>query len=235
LNFIIVGGGCFGTFYVRQLLRGADRLGLHAVHIVDKDPECRAAREFASLNDPRLQFHISDWTDFLIGYFQEALARYERGEEVRDHYVPPTFAPHILLEIFLEIAGREDSSLVFDKKPFKETVGTPVDIALPAGTRALSFATWTCPAACIEPPTCPHTRGAKDWDMKEYLLGKFDSIHIFQCRHYAMGVGTIPVVKILEEYVKFREVVSVPGTHLAAMATVSSCHGLIGLVEARHA
>lgn len=162
----------------------------------------------------------------------------EAGRPVEDHYVPPTYAPHLLLELLLEKARSEFPDLVFEHPKMEAPIGTPVDIPLAAGTRALSFATWVCPATCIEPPTCPHTRGAKDWDMKEHLKSapfQFDSVHIFQCRHYAMGVGTIPVDKILDEYYKFREVVRVPGTHLSAMATVSSCHGLIGLVEARHA
>ena len=83
--------------------------------------------------------------------------------------------------------------------------------------------------------------------MKEHLEQKFrvgaqglaprqriDSLHIFQCRHYAMGVGAIPMRAVVEEYLKFRDVVRAPGTHRSAMASVSSCHGLIGLVEVRH-
>lgn len=240
-DFIVLGGGCFGTFYVRQLLRGAGRLGVGVVHVVDKDSECRVRRDFGP--DPRLTYHVQDWKDFLFPYFDRALARHERGEPVDDRYIPPTFAPHILMELFLDRASRDVASIRFEKKPFENSVGTPVDILLPAGTRALSFATWTCPASCIEPPTCPHTRGPKDWDMKEYLVGAvhepplqgIESLHVFQCRHYAMGVGTVAVREILEEYVRFRETIRKPGRHVAAMASVSSCHGLIGLVEATHA
>lgn len=240
-DFVIVGGGCFGSFYVRQLLRGADRIGFNTLHVVDRDPLCQAAREFPSVPEERLRFHVSDWKAFLLPYFENAVSAFEAGEVSKDHYVPPTFAPHILLEIFMEMARRENPHLIFERQPYSEAVGTPVDMPLPAGTRALSFATWTCPAACIEPAVCPHTRGPKDWDMKEYLLGRIqgsplrlDGIHVFPCRHYAMGVGTIPVDRIVREYIQFREVARVPGTHRLAMATVSSCHGLLGLVEVRH-
>ena len=234
MNFIILGGGCFGAFYVRQLLRGADRIGVGAIHIIDKDSNCRVRRDFGE--NARLAYHIQDWKDFLLPYFNGCLVRREAGEAVEDHYIPPTFAPHILMELFLEKASREFPSVRFERRPFETPVGTPVDMLLPAGTRALSFATWTCPASCIEPPTCPHTREPKDWDMKDHLAKtvKADSLHVFQCRHYAMGVGTIPVSAILDEYLKFRNIVRAPGRHRAAMASVSSCHGLIGLVEVSH-
>lgn len=237
-HFIILGGGCYGSFYARQLLRGADRIGVGKIHIVDQNPDCQAKREFGGSSDA-VVFHFEDWRKFLFAYFDEALKKKSEGGEIADQYVPPTFAPHILLELFLEKAKREDPSLVFTPKPFETPAGTPFDTLLPAGTRALSFATWKCPHSCIEPSTCPHTRGPKSWDMKEYLtehLKKItDSVHFFQCRHFAMGVGTISVDKILDEYLKFQEVVRVPGTHLSAMATISSCHGLAGLVEVSHA
>lgn len=238
MDFIILGGGCFGTFYVRQLLRGAERLGVGTIHLVDHDPECKVRREFGEAGP--IRYHIQDWKEFLFPYFDRCLQRMEKGEEIEDRYVPPTFAPHVLMELFIEKARTEFPEAVFERKPFESAVGTPVDMALPAGTRALSFATWTCPASCIEPPTCPHTRGPKDWDMKEHL-GRtpgshlhIDSLHIFQCRHYAMGVGTIPMRSVIEEYLKFRDVVRAPGVHRSAMASVSSCHGLIGLVEVRN-
>ena len=200
MDFIVVGGGCYGSFYTRQLLRGGGRIGLGKIHVIDRDPECRVAREFGS--SPEVVFHIQDWKEFLAPCLDQAVARRERGEEVTDQYVPPCLAPHILFELFLEKAKREFSEVAFSTRPFGEPVGTPFDIALPAGTRALSFATWECPHSCIEPPTCPHTRGPKDWDMKEYLIRHslplpINSIHFFQCRHLAMGVGTIPMQAIL--------------------------------------
>ncbi len=264
MDFLIVGGGCFGSFYARQLLRGAGRLGVGRIHIVDHDPLCQAAREFSPARDPRLEFHFEDWKPFLLAYFTDVLKRRQRGETIHDQYVPPTFAPHILLEILLDLARRDCPEASFEKRPYDQSVGTPVDMALAAGTRALSFATWTCPATCIEPSTCPHTRGPKDWDMKKHLIdslsprwgvsggesgfaprfepkhpalpvrGEIDSLHVFPCRHYAMGVGTIPVEAIVEEYLQFQKVIRVPGTHRVGMATVSSCHGLIGMVEVTH-
>jgi len=244
MNFLIIGGGCYGSFYVRQLLRGADRLGVERIHVVDRDPDCRVLREQGVPGRDsagRIVFHQRDWKEFLLQYFAETLARDREGKATLDHYVPPCIAPHILLELFFETALSEMPDLVFERKAFEQPLGTPFDTELPAGTRAVSFATWTCPASCIEPPTCPHTRGPKDWDMKDHVIQavresalSIDSIHIFQCLHYAMGVGTIPVKAILEEYRRFRNLVKSPGKHLSVMATVSSCHGLVGLVESNH-
>ena len=238
MNFLILGGGCYGSFYTRQLLRGAERIGLGKIDVVDINPRCQVMQEFGK--HPHIRYHFQDWKEFLLSYFDEQLKSYQRGEFITDHYAPPCLAPHILFELFLDYARRGNPRLNFKNIPFELSVGTPLDMSLPAGTRALSFATWTCPHSCIEPPTCPHTRGPKHWDMKEYLTKYFGegalklSIHLFQCRHYAMGVGTIPMKEIIEEYLQFQRVTSVPGTQLSALATISSCHGLVGLVESTY-
>jgi hypothetical protein len=43
----IVGGGCYGTFYAGQLerARARDAARYRRILIVDRDPDCRAARE----------------------------------------------------------------------------------------------------------------------------------------------------------------------------------------------
>jgi len=233
LDFIILGGGCFGSFYVRQLLRGAQRLGIGSLHVIDHDPRCKARVEFG--DHPRIVYHVQDWREFLVPYFDACLEKASLGEVVADHYIPPTFAPHVLMELFCERAKKEFPQVSIEKKKFETQLGTPVDMLLPAGTRAMSFATWTCPASCIEPPMCPHTRGPKDWDMKRHLMDKLGNVRIFQCRHFAMGVGTIPMREILEEYLRFRDTIGQPGYYDVSMASVSSCHGLIGKMEIRHA
>jgi 2-polyprenyl-6-methoxyphenol hydroxylase-like FAD-dependent oxidoreductase len=46
-DVLIVGGGCYGTFYAGQLLRAAERgrARFRRVLVIDRDPECRFARE----------------------------------------------------------------------------------------------------------------------------------------------------------------------------------------------
>ena len=44
---VVVGGGCYGSYYVRQLRRAAQNgaLGYERLLVVDRDPSCRVARE----------------------------------------------------------------------------------------------------------------------------------------------------------------------------------------------
>ncbi len=242
MDFIIVGGGWYGSFYTRQLLRATSKIKFEKLHIVDHNPDCQVVQEFG-YSQERIVYHFQDWKEYFSNYFEDLLSKHRRGEKSDDHYVPPCIAPHIIFDLFLEKAKKRHPSLTFFPKPFEPTLGTPLDMKLPTGHRALSFATWTCPYSCIEPPTCPRTQGPKDLDMKSYLTKFFqntgtqfqpDSIHLFQCRHLAMGVATIPMREILHEYLAFEKIVSQAGRHLSTMATLSSCHGLIGLVESSH-
>src|SRR5678810_1069095 len=44
---VIVGGGCYGSYYVRQLLRAIEAGAVEAreLLVVDKDPQCAVARD----------------------------------------------------------------------------------------------------------------------------------------------------------------------------------------------
>ncbi len=187
----------------------------------------------------KIVYHIQDWKDFFLPYFQEKLAEGRSGGSLDDQYVPPTFAPHILMDVFIECFKKKFPQAMVETESAESLLGTPMEMTLANKTRALSFATWMCPASCIEPPTCPHTRGPKDWDMKDYLEThpRIDvkSLFLFRCRHFAMGVGTIPMREIVEEYLSFEKAASQPGAHHFMMASISSCHALIGQVKVRNA
>lgn len=257
MNFIVLGGGCFGTFYARQLLR-AKNLSFEKIIVVDvkgiKNP-CQAFQELGE-GGGKIQYVFSDWKEFFYPYLDQKINEAAHGKVSRDHYIPPTFAPHVLMEAFLNILQKrfpeilirpEPMSMVADQKLegqpstlIKDKIQIPFHMLLPSGNLALSFSTWICPATCIEPPTCPVTRGPKDWDMKTKILESMqintnvDYISVLQCRHLTMGVGTIPVQEIVNEYLKFQEVARVPGTHGLTMASVSSCHGLVGRAFIQH-
>ncbi len=243
MNFIIVGGGCYGSFYTRQLLRGLDRIPLEKLHIIDRDSGCQVARDYPEEHPHRekLVFHVSDWKEALKPLLRDRVKRRQRGEESDDHYVPPCFAPHILFEVFQEMACEEFPRLSFRTLPFAGRIGTPFEALLPSGQTALSFATWKCPHSCIEPPTCPKTRGPKDWDMFERLKDHFETSGVseehqflFRCLHFAMGVGTIPCQVIVDDYLRFRKLVAKAENLRIAVGTISSCHGLAALMEVSH-
>ena len=239
MNFLVIGGGCYGTYYCRQLLRGAVKLGLEKITVVDHQVDCQVRREIA---DPRIEHLTTDWHDFLLPYFHEQVARRRSGVELTDHYVPPCIGPHFLFELFETELKRECPTVQLTHPPFGSPVGTPLDMKLADGNRALSFAEWICPHSCIEPRLCPVIRQEKAWDMGEHLSGYFeeyglkvDTYHLLPCRHLAMGVGPIPMQLIVDEYLQFSSRMLQPGRHLAALATISSCHGLVGLMEVSQA
>jgi len=232
--FHVVGGGCFGSQYVRWLLR-ARSLGMlefEGIRAIDRDPACRLLRE--GPRDPALEVWREDWID----YFQGTLLRgLKEPAYERDHWVPSPLSPHILFLGWMRAVQALRPELRFGEKPFRETVPTPVQIPLQSGSLAVSFAEWKCPVNCIEPSTCPKIQAPRDWDMKTALEGYFGpqganrSAHVLQCRHLVHGVGTIPWRAILGEFRRTLGDLESKRTGELAVATVSGCHGLIGLAD----
>ena len=216
-SFIVIGGGEAGAFYVRQLLRAAAALRLQTgrIAVVDRDPQCLAAKS----SDPRVRVDIADWSAWLDAHLDEA------GPD--DHLVPYHWAPHLLLTwIEHQVAragGRTDRTT-------PGPGGFPYEGVTSAGDRALSYATWPCPPACIEPELCPHTRGAKDWSLAGDLAratkgDDADYAIVFRCLHLVYGVGTIPVRDILAA--RDRVIAGMRGGRRSYLvATSSHCHAL---------
>ncbi len=233
-NFHVVGGGCFGTQYVKWLLRAKDKgmIKFEKVIAIDRNPECRLTREVPQ--DDGVVLVKRDWVD----YFSDLLLNEFQNPDSRwDHWVPAPLSPHILFLGFLR-AGREmRNTLHFREKIFREDVKTPVQIPLQVGTYAVSFAEWQCPVNCIEPSTCPAIHSTRSWDMKSALTGYFKgqeafrSFHVLQCRHLVHGVGTIPCSVIFSEFKKMLEDLADEKIREVTVATVSGCHGLIGASE----
>jgi len=231
-HFHVVGGGCFGSQYVRWLLR-ARSLGMVAfekIFAVDRDPACRLAKE--GPQDPALQLVQADWVD----YCSELLLRDDSEAEVQnDHWVPSPLSPHILFLAFLRAAGRLNTPWRFETRPLRAEAPTPVQIPLATGALAVSFAEWQCPVNCIEPTTCPAIQAPRTWDMKPALTGYFHgnsevgSAHVLQCRHLVHGVGTIPWPEILGAFCQLKR--DLETASRVTVATVSGCHGIIGAAQ----
>lgn len=108
------------------------------------------------------------------------------------------------------------------------------------GTHYVSFATWECPINCVEPRTCPHTRGARAWSLPptlrafvetERLRGRrIDGPAVFHCVHRAFGVGMFGVDEVLAAD---RLVAQVAAGRAAEVliGTVSHCHGALAVLE----
>jgi len=67
-EFVVVGGGCYGTFYARQLARAKARgaLTYERVLVVDRDPDCQVTRELTPSLDRELV--VRAWDEFFDEY-----------------------------------------------------------------------------------------------------------------------------------------------------------------------
>jgi hypothetical protein len=218
--FVVIGGGESGVFYVRQLLRAraAGVLDTDQVLVVDRDLSCLAGRD----PHPLVQIEVADWGEWLD-------ARLD-GLRPEDHVVPYHWAPHLFLEWLVRQVRRKGASAVRGATP-SAPAGVPFARTCGPGDLALSYATWTCPATCIEPALCPHTRGPKDWSLCGDLEAAPPAI-VFRCLHLVYGVGSVPVAALLGAR---RQVLDglLTGPRQYLVATSSHCHALAATLEVR--
>lgn len=236
-DVIIVGGGCYGTFYAGQLLQAADRgkLSYRTLLIVDRNPDCRFAAEIGAQGARRLI--VQEWTDFFDEYLG---GRSGADDAAGDAIVPSPLMPHLMYEWLVRRARSRWPGRLVETRPVPAGPGTPYDVAAPDGTRYVSYADWICPTHCIEPATCPIIRAPRTWEMSEALAdlaGRLATAHptagpiLFVCKHRVYGVGMFDVATVLA------------GDHAVASAgaggtpvdilvgTISSCHGAVNLLR----
>ena len=83
-TIIIVGGGCYGGYYVRQLHRAAraGALVAESILVVDRDADCAVAQSLRELLDTPIptSVRVADWRDFFPAYLTTA-ARLPREHE----------------------------------------------------------------------------------------------------------------------------------------------------------
>ncbi len=200
MRFFVMGGGCYGTFYARQLLRAraAGALPVDEVAVVDAAAEPRALTQLGG--SPLLRHYRERWDDFLDRVLADAgtagdavaagspaaatsggdagtagspAAATPGGDAI---LVTPPFTPHLALAWLLRtlphrVAGRE-----WRLEPFAALPPTPFRHQAEGGPLLLSHADWVCPVNCIEPEHCPKTRGPRDWDMDRTADGLAEAL-----------------------------------------------------------
>ncbi|MEZ4462746.1 MAG: hypothetical protein R3E66_24065 [bacterium] len=224
-DFVIIGGGCYGTYYVRQLLQARDRgkLTWSKVLVLDRDRSCAVAQ----LNHPDVTVEVTQWE----AWGAQLVRR--RAELEGGQLVPAPIAPHILKHWLLDAWTREGrvTDVAYPSCPTE----LPYAAVLERGTLVLSHAPGMCPVNCIEPRKCPLTRAERDWEMGDtvaHLAAREGlPVEVFACRHYAYGVGTIGFSDIFAALSRMPEHAAVGRV---AIATVSACHGLVDVVDIHH-
>ncbi|MBA3890034.1 MAG: hypothetical protein H0X64_05840, partial [Gemmatimonadaceae bacterium] len=202
---IIVGGGCYGSYYLRQLERAsaAHALAIDRLLIVDRDPGCQVAQRGRDAALLLPEIITAEWTAFFAEYLGHAAD--SPGAGARDAIVPSPLMPHLLFDwLRARIAAAHPDRSV-EHRPLEAELPVPWQRAGDDGTHYASFATWMCPINCIEPPRCPHTRATRDWTMPVALerhaaaapVPRGAGPYVFHCTHRAYGVGMVDIAPVL--------------------------------------
>jgi hypothetical protein len=240
-DVIVVGGGCYGTFYAAQLAKAKqrDKVRFRRVVVVDRDPVCRARVELGDA--PDRAYVVRDWH----AYFGEVLGATPPAAagEPQDYIVPSPLMPHLMFEWVRARARERWPGRLVDAVSVPDTLHTPYDRSAPAPdyTRYVSFADWICPTHCIEPAVCPAIGSARTWEMGdavrqlgERLRAAGEPVHgpaLFVCRHHVFGVGTFAVEQVLAGDALVRAAGASGAAAAVLVGTVSGCHGAVNLLR----
>ncbi|HXD47965.1 MAG TPA: hypothetical protein VN600_04290 [Gemmatimonadaceae bacterium] len=237
-SVIVVGGGCYGGYYVRQLDRAvaAGALEIERVLVVDHDSDCAVARALASPEAPRhapVELRIAEWSEFFDEYLSDAAER--PAAHADDAIVPSPLMPHLMAEWLIARARARAAGRSVAVEPFDTLPDVPWERAGHDATHYVSFATWTCPINCVEPRICPHTRGPRSWSMpvalrdyaKREASGSHDvEVAVLHCRHRSYGVGMFDTREVLDADERIAAAAE-RGPAEAVVGTVSHCHGAL--------
>lgn len=118
-DVVIIGGGCYGSFYATQLLkaRAAGAVTWRRLMAVDRDPDC-------ALSSPGLdeiELVASEWGEFLDGW----MASSERSDD--DRLVPSPLMPHLMAEWLQRRAAERFGWDRVRTVPADTVAGTPFD------------------------------------------------------------------------------------------------------------
>jgi hypothetical protein len=244
-TIVVVGGGCYGSYYVRQLGRAAraGALAAERVLVVDRDPNCRVAGELGGAETANVELAIAEWSDFFDSYLDAAAAREVSApldaSRASDAIVPSPLMPHLMYEWLERRARARWPHRAIEMRALEPPSGIPWQKRGADGTQYVSFAEWECPVNCIEPALCPATRGERSWSMPPAVLAATEEARrngrnlagpvIFHCQHRAYGVGMFDTSAV----VAGDEVVRRAGESGAAevlVGTVSHCHGALSVL-----
>ncbi|HEY2065822.1 MAG TPA: hypothetical protein VGG84_07655 [Gemmatimonadaceae bacterium] len=235
-TIVVVGGGCYGSYYVRQLLRAerADALAWKELVVVDRDPACRVAQLPTSERPSALRIVGADWREWFAGYLAAAAAAPDA--HATDAIVPSPLMPHLMADWLLARARERWPDRLVHTAPLDDPPRVPWQRAGEDGTHYVSFAEWMCPINCVEPARCPHTRGERSWSLptaiasyaaEERTAGRqLEGPFVFHCAHRAFGVGMLDVRPVIDADRAIAER-GAAGAADVLVGTASHCHGAL--------
>jgi hypothetical protein len=231
----VVGGGCYGRYYVRQLRRAAEAGAVtwRQLDVVDHAADCAVAREPALLAPvaglPAPTVVVAPWR----AYFARALPAALDDDAV----VPSPLMPHLMVEWLLDLVRARWPAREVGLRALDAPLDAPWEMANGDAPHYASFATWTCPVNCIEPARCPHTRGPRDWSMPSLAARYVEARRtagaplsgplVFHCEHRAWGVGMFDT-RVVRDAGQTVLAAAAAGPAEFLVGTVSHCHGAFG-------
>jgi hypothetical protein len=235
-DIIIVGGGCYGTYYVRQLLRArdADALSFGRLVVVDRNARCRVAS--APRQDAQVELIQREWASFFDEYLDVA------GRGVvpsADAIVPSPLMPHLMFDWLARRARARWPRRQVERRPLPRAPHVPWQRAVPSGTHVVSFAEWVCPVNCVEPPMCPAINGPRTWSMPAAVRAYVEAEArgdlplagpvIFHCEHRAYGVGMFDTQAVLDGDAVVARAAANDAANVL-VGTLSHCHGALDVL-----
>ncbi len=237
---MVVGGGCYGTFYASQLAKAKARgkTDYENVIVVDRNRDCQARRELGEANDRA--FVTQDWSTFFDDWLSDA--RRTTHDARDDQIVPSPHMPHLMFEWVLRRARERWPTRSVSVEPVPGNVPTPYDRSS-AGTdetRYVSWADWICPTHCIEPALCPAIGAPRTWEMGDTVRELAERLRasgrpvrgpaLFVCKHQVYGVGMFSA-EAVRAGDRLVEEAGAPGDAEVLVGTISSCHGALNLLR----
>ena len=227
---MVIGGGCYGTFYATQLAKAKARgkTDYRTVIVVDRNPNCQASRELGEAADRK--FVTSDWTTF----FDEFLPIGPSAHPPDDQIVPSPHMPHLMFEWVLKRARERWPERTVSVEPVPGTIPTPYDRSS-ENTRYVSWADWICPTHCIEPALCPAIGAPRTWEMADTIRDLAAQIGasgpaLFVCKHQVFGVGMFSA-EAVRAGDRLVEEAGTGDDAKVLVGTISSCHGALNLLK----
>jgi hypothetical protein len=238
-EIVVVGGGCYGTFYTGQLVEARDKgkLTYRRLLVIDHAPECQVRKTRPEAGDYELV--VEDWDAFFDDYLGLAVEG-NRGLPPNSVIVPSPLMPHLMYRWLLRRARLRWPDRTVGTGPLEEMIGTPYETTAPDLTRYVSFADWICPTHCIEPASCPVIKAPRTWEMSEALEkylrrgrpGMRESGPVlFVCRHKVHGVGGFAVDDVVAGDRLVAEAGADGGVVDVIVGTISACHGAVNALR----